>query len=67
MKTLDLIRRHKRVEHLDLDDPYGPIVTLKKGWSFDPFCDNRVAGEDTASKLIETVRRARPYAGPYDK
>ncbi len=66
MSTLDQIRNHPRVEHLDLDDPCGPIVTLKKGWSFDPFCDNRVTGEDTASALLRTIRRARPFGGPYD-
>jgi hypothetical protein len=68
MKTLDRIRKNHRVEHLDLDDPCGPIVTLKQGWSFDPSCDNRVRGEDTASKLLASLRhQAKPYAGPYDE
>jgi hypothetical protein len=65
MKTLDRIRNDNRVEHLDLDDPCGPIVTLRQGWSFDPLCDNRVAGEDTAGELLRTIRRALRYYGPY--
>ena len=43
-KTLDRIRQDKRVEYVDMDDPCGPIVTLKRGWTFDPMCDNRVLG-----------------------
>jgi hypothetical protein len=64
-KTLQKIKSHYRVEHLDLDDPCGPIVTLKKGWTFDPLQDNRVAGEDTASALLATIRSAIPYTGPF--
>jgi hypothetical protein len=65
MKTLDRIRKDYRVEHLDLDDPCGPIVTLKKGWTFDPCLDNRVKGEDTATALLATIRCAMPYTGPF--
>ncbi len=62
-----MIRKHPRVQHLDLDDPCGPIVTLRKGWSFDPMCDNRVLGEDTATQLLKSIRTlAKPFAGPYD-
>jgi hypothetical protein len=66
MKTLSKIRNDPRVEHLDLDDPCGQIVTLRKGWSFDPNQDNRVLGEDAASELLKSLRRAKPFAGPYD-
>jgi len=66
MKTLDKIRNDPRVEHLDLDDPYGPIVTLRQGWSFDPQCDNRVLGEDSASALLVSLKRAKPFAGPFN-
>ena len=64
-KTLDKIKNDPRVDHLDLDDPCGPIVTLKQGWTFDALCDNRVAGEDTASALLKTLRSTQPYPGPY--
>lgn len=67
MSTLDRIRKDSRVDFVDTDDPCGPIVTLKKGWSFDALCDNRVAGEDTATALLKTVRRAVKYPGPYDE
>jgi len=60
------IRRDRRIEHVDMDDPCGPIVTLKRGWSFDPLCDNRTLGEDSFSALRASLRRARPYAGPYE-
>jgi hypothetical protein len=63
--VLDKIRNDYRVEHLDLDDPCGPIVTLKKGWTFDACLDNRVAGEDTATALMQTIRCAVPYTGPF--
>ena len=67
-KTLDRIRKDPRVEYIDTDDPCGPIVTLKRGYSFDPMCDNRVLGEDTASALLQSVRdRAKPFAGPYEE
>jgi hypothetical protein len=67
MSILERIRNHPRVEHLDLDDPCGPIVTLKAGWSFDPRCDNRVLGEDTAAKLLHCIRhQAKPYFGRLD-
>ncbi len=68
MKTLDRIRKDPRVEHLDLEDPCGPILTLRKGWSFDPFLDNRVIGEDTATALLVTLRRqAKPFTGPFEE
>lgn len=67
-KTLDRIRKDPRVQHVDTDDPCGPIVTLKRGYSFDPMCDNRVLGEDTASALLQSIRdRAQPFTGPYEE
>ena len=67
MKILDRIRQDKRVETVDTDDPCGPIVTLKRGYSFDPMQDNRVLGEDTASELLRSLSRAQAYAGPYEE
>lgn len=64
MKTIDRLRNDPRVEHVDFDDD-GLILTLRKGWSFDALIDNRVIGEDTASALLSSLRRAKPYAGPY--
>lgn len=66
MKTLDRIRQDSRVERVDLGDD-GPILTLKKGYSFDPKSDNRVRGEDTLTALRTTLTLAKPYAGPYDE
>jgi len=64
---LSRIRSDPKVERVDTDDPCGPIVTLKKGWSFDSLQDNRVLGEDTPARLLHSVRHmAKPYAGPYD-
>lgn len=66
--TESLIRKDSRVEHLDMDDPCGPILTLRKGWSFDPYQDNRVLGENTMTRLLTMLRhRAKPFAGPYNK
>jgi hypothetical protein len=65
-KTLERIKKDRRVEHLDMDDPCGPIVTLKRGWSFDQLTDNRVLGEDSASALLKSLKRAQPFCGPFD-
>lgn len=65
-KTLKRIRRDARVKRVDTDDECGPIITLKRGYSFDAGCDNRVLGEDTATSLLQSLRRAAPFAGPYD-
>lgn len=65
--NLARIRADSRVERVDTDDPCGPIVTLKRGYSFDPTCDNRVLGEDTSSALLASLKRALPFAGPYEE
>ena len=64
---LDRLRRNPRVEIVDdeRDMGNGVIVTLRKGWSFDPLQDNRVAGEDTPRAALDMVRHALPFAGPY--
>ena len=61
------LRRHPRVEIVDDEREIGNgvIVTLRQGWSFDPWQDNRVAGEDTPRAAMELVRSALPFAGPY--
>ncbi len=66
MRTIDKIRKNPRVERLDMDDPCGPIVTLRQGWTFDALADNRVAGADTMTELLATIRSAKPFEGPYD-
>lgn len=66
-RAIDKLRADPRVEYLDFDDPCGPIVTLKRGWSFDPLADNRVLGEDTARALLAAMKLAKPYAGPFDE
>jgi hypothetical protein len=64
--TVERIRADKRVEHLDFCDD-GPIVTLKRGWSFDPLFDNRVLGEDTVTEIWRAIsKHAKRYSGPFD-
>lgn len=67
MTTLERLRRHSRVELVDDErrEGNGVIVTLRKGWSFDPKQDNRVAGEDTPYKAMQLVRSARDFHGPF--
>ncbi len=55
------------LEQDDFEDECGPIVTLRKGWTFDPQCDNRVLGEDSAKTLLRSLKQAKPFAGPYDE
>lgn len=65
--TLDRLRAHPRVEHVDDERAIGNsiIVTLKQGWSFGPNEDNRVDGADTPSAALAMVRAVKPFAGPY--
>ena len=67
MTLLERLQRDRRVEIVDDERSIGNgvIITLKQGWTFDPWLDNRVAGEDTLSEAIKLVRRARPFSGPY--
>lgn len=65
MTALERLQNHKRVQHVDVEDGNGVIVTLRQGWSFDQQCDNRVAGEDTATKVLALVRDAFPFTGPF--
>ena len=67
--AIDRLRRHTRVEFVDDERKIGNgiIVTLKKGWTFDPGCDNRVRGSNTPSAALGEVRYySHPFAGPYD-
>lgn len=68
MSDLDRLKKHRRVEIVSDERRIGNgvIVTLKRGWSFDPLADNRVAGEDTPSVALASVRRASVYTGPFD-
>lgn len=65
MTSLERLRKHERVEHVDVEDGNGVIVTLRQGWTFDQQCDNRVAGEDTAKKALALVASAFPFSGPF--
>ena len=49
---------------MDVDQD-GIFVELKRGWSFDPHQDNRVASEDTATKALANLIFANPFSGPY--
>jgi hypothetical protein len=66
--SLEKLRKHPRVEIVDDERGIGNgvIVTLKKGWTFDPAFDNRVRGEDTIREMLESVRMASPFNGPFD-
>lgn len=66
--SLEKLRKHPRVEIVDDERGIGNgvIVTLKKGWTFDPAFDNRVRGEDTIKEMLESVRMASPFSGPFD-
>ncbi len=44
----------------------GLIIELKRGWSFDALCDNRVIGADGLHEGLRLLARARPFAGPYE-
>lgn len=65
MTTLERLRTHPKVEHVDVEDGNGVIVTLRQGWTFDQLCDNRVAGEDTATQALAKVRSAHQFFGPF--
>ena len=43
----------------------GIIITLRKGWTFDPLQDNRVAGADTVTEAQALLSRARTFDGPF--
>ena len=62
-----VLEQHERVELVDDERGLGNgiIVTMKEGWTMDPIQDNRVFGADTIKEALETVRMARPFAGPY--
>ena len=64
MRTIDRIRKHPLLEHLDL-------MTLRsnrlpqQGMELRPFRDNRGRGEDTASELLRAIRQAQPFVGTF--
>jgi hypothetical protein len=65
--SIQKLRKNARVEIVDDERSIGNgvIVTLKQGWSFDPVQDNRVSGEDTPHTMLEAVKAAYKFAGPY--
>lgn len=68
MKLTQRIRLNSKVEIVDDERNIGNgiIVQLKKGWSWDQLCDNRVAGEDTPSKMIDALKsRTHKFSGPF--
>lgn len=67
-KVMETLRNHPRVEIVDDErrSGNGVIVTLKRSWTFDPVCDNRVSGEDSPSAALSAVRAAHPFAGPFE-
>lgn len=67
MTGIDRLRANPRVEYVDDERSMGNgiIITMKQGWSFDPWQDNRVIGADTVREAQEVVRRAQAFSGPY--
>jgi hypothetical protein len=65
--VIEQLRKHSRVAAVDDQRAKGNgvIVTLRKGWTFDPLRDNRVSGADTVNAVWTMVRHAHPFAGPW--
>lgn len=66
MTTLARLRNDKRVELVDDERECGDgiFITLKAGWSFDPFQDNRVASADSPTEAWEYLQTAaQPFHG----
>lgn len=65
MSIIKRIQKNEKVETVDDEraSGNGVIVTLKPGWSFDPYHDNRVRGEDTADEMLDALDLALPYEG----
>jgi len=55
---MDKLKKHPRVEIVDDERSIGNgiIVTLRRFWSFDQLCDNRVQGADTIKEALSMVR-----------
>jgi hypothetical protein len=68
MASIERLKRQSKVERVDDERAIGNgiIVTLRKGWTFDPSCDNRVAGDDSVHAAVALVRRAARYEGPFE-
>jgi hypothetical protein len=58
--SLEKLCKHPWVEIIDDERGIGNgvILTLKKGWTFDPAFDNRVPGEDTIRTQYGWHRRS---------
>lgn len=69
MKALYHLRKSSCVEIIDDERAIGNgfIVTLRRGWTFDPLTDNRVAGADNITDLRQLIGRAQSFKGPYTK
>lgn len=68
MASIMQLRRMPKVEEVSDERGIGNgiIVTLKKGWTFDPAFDNRVLGEDSVHEITARVKQAPRFDGPYD-
>mgnify|MGYP006442888437 CR=1 FL=1 len=64
-KTLNKLKRNRRVAIAEYDGPDGYYIELQRGWSFDPLDDNRVTVCPTLREAQERVSAARAYDGPY--
>lgn len=65
--AIDRVRAHPKVEIVDDERAVGNgvIVTLKRGWTWDQLVDNRVSGEDTPTQMLEKLKWAHQFSGPY--
>jgi hypothetical protein len=65
--VIEQLGKHSRVENADDERcmGHGILVTLRKGWTFDPTRDKRVAAADTFREAWTMVRHAHPFAGPW--
>jgi len=65
--VIEQLRKHSRVQTADDERAMGNgiIVSLRKGWTFEPTRDNRVAAADTYREAWAMVRHAHPFVGPW--
>lgn len=64
--SLVRLRRSPKVRDASVDGPDGYYIELRRGWSFDPFQDNRVTIAPTVSEAVRCVRAASKFEGPFD-
>lgn len=64
MKTLELLRRNRKVRVAEVDGPDGYYIELEAGWSFDPMLDNRVTIAPTVTEARRCVANAYRLIDP---